>query len=545
MGTAGGGAALPTVAADRLISIIAHARSGALDQAWALFRDAGFEAVTDDPAVLGVRGRLLKDRALAASPAERKRLLGIAAEAYAAAAAINGASYPLINAATLALLAGDAERARAHALRVIERIEAQPDEPETPYYRAATLAEAQLLMGRIDAARAALAEGIALAPRAWEDHASTLRQFGLILDALGADKGWLDRFRPPRSMHFAGPLRIASGEALSARVAELIAAERIGFAFGALAAGADMVIAEAAIDAGAELHVILPGHRADFVSRSVAPFGDQWERRFAELIEQAETVREVVTGFGAVDHAAVALADTMAMGSAAMQAGLLQSEAVQLIVTAEDADAGAGDNTGRVSQRWLAAGRRQLRATVPAIATMPEPALLSDEEERGMAAMLALSPAGDGALPPDDLAARIAAIAGILSDRGSAAASPCWAAGLLHLTFGDAASAAHTAQDLARALAGFPGWRIAGHFGSVLRVKDGLTARSVLFGPAAKVSARLLASVPPGAIHVTDAFALALWAENAAPPGTGLVGEVIGEDGLPVPIYALARAAAE
>ena len=49
-----------------LLSIVAHARSGALDHAWRLFRDAGLEGVGDDAAVLSVRGRLFKDRALAA-----------------------------------------------------------------------------------------------------------------------------------------------------------------------------------------------------------------------------------------------------------------------------------------------------------------------------------------------------------------------------------------------------------------------------------------------------------------------------------------------
>ncbi|WP_198350924.1 tetratricopeptide repeat-containing protein [Flavisphingomonas formosensis] len=537
---------MPTSAADRLISIIAHARSGALEQAWLLFREAGLDAEKDDPAVLSVRGRLLKDRALAAPLAERKRLFGVAAESYAAAAAINGASYPLINAATLALLAGAPEQARDHARQVIARIEARPDEPETPYYRAATVAEARLLLGEVAAARDALAEGIALAPRAWEDHASTLRQFGLILDALGEDKAWLDLHRPPRSMHFAGPITVAAGDALAGAVADLIAAERIGFAFGALAAGADIVIAEAALAAGAELHVVLPGDRAGFASRSVEPFGADWLTRFDALIERAETVREIGAEHGPVDHAAIALADMMAMGGAAMQAGLLQSEAVQLLVTAEEADGGVGgDNSMRVGQRWLAAGRRQLRVTAPRTAAAPPaPALLPDaDEQHHMAAMLALSPVADrgGRLAPEDLSARLAAIADALAASGNMTVPPCWAAGTLHLAFAETAAAVAAAQALARALAAFGAWRIAGHFGSVFRLQDPLTGGTTLFGPAAKAPARLLGSVPPGAIHVTEGFTLALWAENAAPPGTGLVGEVVGEDGLPVPVYALAR----
>ena len=66
----------------QLISIIAHARSGATDRAWSLFREAGLERVEDDPAVLSVRGRLLKDRAQSASGAEQRSLYLDAAAVY-------------------------------------------------------------------------------------------------------------------------------------------------------------------------------------------------------------------------------------------------------------------------------------------------------------------------------------------------------------------------------------------------------------------------------------------------------------------------------
>ena len=44
-----------------LPTIIALARSGALDRARRLFDEAGLGSVTDEPATLSVRGRLLKD----------------------------------------------------------------------------------------------------------------------------------------------------------------------------------------------------------------------------------------------------------------------------------------------------------------------------------------------------------------------------------------------------------------------------------------------------------------------------------------------------
>ncbi len=181
-----------------LSTIIALARAGALDHAWAQYCGAGYDKAEADPAALTVRGRLLKDHALRATGEARRTYYLRSAEAYRQAAALQPATYPLINAATLSLLSGDRGQAEEIAHEVLARVAAEPDEPETPYYRAATEAEALLLIGRRDGARSALAAAVAAAPRAWEDHGSTLRQFVAIEDELGGDPAWLDMLRPPR-----------------------------------------------------------------------------------------------------------------------------------------------------------------------------------------------------------------------------------------------------------------------------------------------------------------------------------------------------------
>jgi len=89
-----------------LTQILSIARAGNPARAWAMFQSSGWDARTDDPKALTLKGRLLKDQAKATQSAERVRLYGMAAEAYAAAAQIEQASYPLINAATLAYLGG-------------------------------------------------------------------------------------------------------------------------------------------------------------------------------------------------------------------------------------------------------------------------------------------------------------------------------------------------------------------------------------------------------------------------------------------------------
>ena len=57
-----------------LLAIVAHARTGALEHAWRLYREAGLDREHDDPTVLTVRGRLLKDQAVASRGEERRRL---------------------------------------------------------------------------------------------------------------------------------------------------------------------------------------------------------------------------------------------------------------------------------------------------------------------------------------------------------------------------------------------------------------------------------------------------------------------------------------
>ena len=58
----------------RLISVIAHARAGSLNRAWSLLQDIELGGEGEDPSLLNVKARLLKDEAIRASAGERRRL---------------------------------------------------------------------------------------------------------------------------------------------------------------------------------------------------------------------------------------------------------------------------------------------------------------------------------------------------------------------------------------------------------------------------------------------------------------------------------------
>ncbi len=498
-----------------LLPIIAHARAGALDHALRLFQDAGLDAVTDDAAVLALKGRLLKDQGRRAEGEVRRAFYARSAEAYGAAGAMNWATYPLINAASLSLLAGEPARAAALAEKVLARLDQGDSEPDTPWWREATRAEAELLLGRTHEAWLTLQGAVNLAPRAWEDHASTLRQFALILEAQGAPADWLEPFRPPRSLHFAGHLGVDPDDGdLAGQVARILEAENVGFGYGALAAGADIIVAEALLARGAELHLILPASRTSFRAASVALLGEDWGRRFDAVLEKADTVGFVAGLEDRPDPLTLKLAARAAMGRATMQARLLASEAIQLTVPDTDATDPASF-TSWAREVWSQAGRRGLGLAAPRVRTQPEGAALATPAGALIVAVLNITPGGGEAAAPAILAA--------LDKAGvTPAHPPLWTGQGLLIAFDSCEQAAIAARAAAPLLGQ---GRIAGAAG-VCRLVPTRPEGALLLGRPVETTARLLASVPPGSILVDALFASLL---AAGPDGEAVPCEPVGD----------------
>jgi len=374
-----------------LSTIIALARAGALEHAWNQFEASGYSTCLDDPAALTVKGRLLKDRATRARGAGRQNFYRLSAAAYRRAAELQQGTYPLINAATLSLLSGQRDEAQEDARAVLERIAREPDEPETPYWRSATEAEALLLLGRGDEARVKLAAALAAAPRAWEDHASTLRQFILIGEETKVSLPWLDMLRPPRSLFYADdfsagvpdPLERADG------IAEFITSKRIGFGFGGLAAGREIVIAEALLSSSAELHVTLPTDPETFARHCVDPYGPGWRDRFEAALAAAETVHLVRPLHVPPNAASRRLTAQIASGAARLNAERLMTEA-QTFGEAETPGTGGEPGSTPVALLSISVGRPdeegfadrlgELKRVLASAAAAPIPPHLSGDE---------------------------------------------------------------------------------------------------------------------------------------------------------------------
>ncbi len=504
-----------------LLSITALARAGALGQAWRLFREAGLERTGDDPAVLTVRGRLLKDEARSATGASKRRFYKQAAQYYGRAADLGGQPYPLINAATLSLLAGEPRKARTLARAVLER---DGDDAETAYWREATRAEALLLLGRVDDARGALSDAVGTSPQAFEDLATTLRQFGLILDCQGEPKAWLDDFRPPRALHFGGPMVIARGAepTLRRQVRSILDQEKIGAAFGAIAAGADIVIAEALLESGAELHVVLPAPIRLFRETSVMRYGRDWEGRFDAVLRAAASCRALDEERSAPFRVAVRLAAEVAMGKASMQADMLQTEAIQLAVLATKSMKTADPSCSAwMASRWRESGRRGHIVRVHGSGGSTK----TRRPSTGHACLAAMLRIGLPDVATEKGMRLLQMLASRLARSDQAPfVGPRWTGESITLVYRNATEAAEAIFLALRSPGLSEEIRVAGHYGIAYRLLDPFSRSYFVAGDAAELPSQILRSTPVGAIHVSEDFAAAL---HVAPTKHHL--ELVGE----------------
>lgn len=500
-----------------LSTIIALARAGSLEHAWYQFAAAGYDRRDDDPAALNVKGRLLKDRALRARGEERRLLYLESAAAYRRSAELQPGTYPLINAATLSLLSGDRDQAAEIAREVLERIEREPDEPETPYWRGATVAEALLLLGRFEDAQAALADAIAAAPRAWEDHASTLRQFILIHDELGADAAWLTILRPPLSLAYSGSavtsVEPADSE-LRSKIGELVVGERVGFVFGSLSAGAEIIAAETAIEAGAELHVVLPGGTEAFARACVEAAGGQWRERFDAVVDASESVHMVRPIGRPPGREMLVLAERVAAGAARLNAERLMSSSLWLPLSGEP-------------------GVSELQMPL-------QPGAQPPEQGAAAAPPLALLALSVGESEEPEFEPRLRALRDVLCGFERAVVEPHLAGDDILVGFKDADEAARAARAVHISLRGHMPLRIAGHYGFIPLVHDPFLDAVRPSESGARILRAIAEAAPPDTICVSLDFAAALATGSGGPSCAHWIGELHAFDGgTSIPLYAL------
>ena len=541
-------------------AVLCLARAGAIDHARREYVRLGLATAPDDHAAATLGARLLKDVALSAVGSRRRAFAKASADRYAAVWSRHGDLYSAINVATMRLLAGETDAARAFA-QIALALPIQAETGEAAYYDGASRAEASILLGRVDAARDMMIQAMDQAPRSFVAHASTLRQLETIQRETGAPAAWLDAFRPPVSAHFTGHIfDERSGPAadklheIRLGMARAIADARVGFGYGALAAGGDILWAEALLEAGAELHVVLPTSQASFLETSVRPFGEGWEKRFEFCLARAQSVRLAGKDPYAGDDRVFAYSSQYAIGCAVLRAESLETEAVQLALwdgQGGDADVGVGADV----TYWSRTGRRQWVTPFDA-PRGPRPAHRPALGRRAMKAMLFVDVRGFSALRDDQAPAFFDAVMSQIAGTLERLPFPpehieTWGDGVF-LVFDEVAQAAEAALalleghrilnlpsfDLPRGL----GLRIGGHYGPVhLRVNPILRTPAVV-GAHVVVAARIEPNAAPGSACVSEALAGVLATFHGDRFACGYVGRTAQRrDFAPMPIFHLSR----
>jgi hypothetical protein len=318
-------------------AVLALARAGATDFAQSEYERYGLNGVNDDEDVMALAGRLAKDRYLRS---ENQGDAALSAALYEAAFEHTGGYYSGINSATMARLSKAEEATvRRRAEAVLIRIEAaEAASQQDRYYIEATRAEAYCLLGDEPRAAKALQKALAFDPLNYNAHASTYRQLKLLVNDGAAMPHWLASLRPPVCAHFAGHIfnGLADEAALSIRLSDVIQRHDIGFGYGSLAAGSDIVFAECLLREGGALHIILPVSEDVFIAKSVTPWGKDWRARYDACRAQAASIRIVSTQAHWPNPVLNNYAACVAMGAAVAQAHELSSEAAQVLIWDEN-----------------------------------------------------------------------------------------------------------------------------------------------------------------------------------------------------------------
>jgi hypothetical protein len=493
--------------------------------------------------------RIAKDRALASEGAARTDRLREAADRYEAVADRYGRYYACINAATLRLLAGDIEEAHALARRVRTLLQAEPPPEDDEYWRAATAAEAALVLGEPDVARAALERAVAVAEDDTAARAASRRQLALVCAATGIDPEILDALGLPTVVHYCGHVSGANGTAgrlpgddearVASEVGSILDARDAGIAYGSLASGSDIIVAEAVLAAGGELHVVLPFAADEFEAVSVRPAGDQWVLRFRACLAQARSVIQACDSAYLGDDTLFEYASHTAMGHARNRAAALGTDAVQIAVWDGLPARGPGGTADDVAV-WERAGgsTHVVRVGTGLPAPDPVPPTGRAPSPRSVRAILFADLHGFSRLRdeqfPTALDEVFTPLAGVLARfPDDVLWTNSWG-DAVQVMFRDVCGAARAALGLQEAMraidlgrAGLPAefaLRVAVHAGPVLKLRDPFRGTEGWWGRELTRAARIEPRTPEGEVYATSAFAALL----ALRPEAGLACEYVG-----------------
>lgn len=510
----------------RYLQALAMARLGDPHAALRIYERNRVEEIGTEDA-LALRGRLLKDLAIRATGSKRVDLFHQSSKAYRLAYEISDGYFSGINAATTTLLAGDDEEARALASAIAERADiAEPKD----YYAAASGAEAKLVRGDVEEATALFAAARRRPDASPGNIASTARQVALIAEKLAIPEDrrtpLLAAIRPSPVIHFCGHMFRAGWqveEQLTEAINSILDETGALIAYGPLACGADILIAEAILARGGELHAVMPFAEEDFLTTSVRLGGPEWEPRYVRARDAAASVTFATQIQHSDDDELFAYCSKLVMGLARLRAGVMQSEVFQLAVWDGKAANGVA-GTAADCVEWERQGGKTRIVPIPKERPPLDAVIFAKPADRprwALRSILFADFAGFSRLEEDRLSQFLQVVMGriaaVLDRHGDAVLTRNSWGDAAHVVIASPVQAAEIALEIQSELnpkllqeMGLPaegGMRISLHHGPIFEHFDAVRSAQTFYGTEVTVAARIEPRVPVGAIYTTQPFA--------------------------------------
>ena len=569
----------------RQLQGLALARSGATERANTILEKLRSDGEADEE-TLGMLGRTYKDLAASAkSTPQREQLLVRAEEIYFHAYESSGGYWSGINAATMNLLIGETERARELAEKVREQCLKEIEDPSgDSYWELATLGEAALILRDWSEAEKWYERAAKECGQRFGDLHSSRRNARLILRHWNEDAARIDQYlhvppvvvfaghmidRPDREwLRFPPEFEPAVAKSIREKIDQL----KPGIGFSSAACGSDILFLEAMLEAGAEISVVLPYDKEEFIRDSVDYLlGSNWRARFEQVMERATQCVTASTQKLELGGVSYDFANELLLGLSVIHAHRLETTLIPM--AAWDGVSGDGPGgTASAVENWRARGytpeivalanaveeqavppsKPQTHQKVGAVHRTarsdlsPSPTATTQSSSDGPAkftsrivAILFADAVGFSKLTEDEVPRFVQHFLGAIAQlsetfREKIIAKNTWGDGL-YFVFSDIDLAGQFALALADLIASTK-WeekglraglslRIALHAGPVYEFDDPITGNRTYSGTHVSRAARIEPITPPGQVYASESFA----ALAAARRAEGFICDYVGQ----------------
>ena len=357
------------------LEALALLRSGVVNRALDVLEKLKKEGHNDEE-TLGLLARAYKDLAAQASdPAERQKQQRISFDAYLRAYEQTRGYWTGINAATMARLLGEKEKALALARQILEqclpKVNQKTGSGDDLYWLKATMAEAFLISGELASAHDWYLQAAKVAGTSYGDLSASRRNARLLMEAMALSPKETKKiescFRIPKIIIFAGqpidhPGKPNAGfpqhleEKVQQRIASLLKKFDAKIGYSSASCGSDILFLETMLKRRGEINIILPFIISEFKKTSVKIPGANWEKRFDYLLKRSSRVVIANENRGSGNAVVYEYSNLLKDGLAILRAKILDTEVVSIAVW----DGRPGAEAGGVSDivhHWRSQGK--------------------------------------------------------------------------------------------------------------------------------------------------------------------------------------------